>query len=114
MNVQQRYNQVKSGSLQKEYFLQEALQDIRFKGDITSQNSYEDVIRIFKSKGYIQEEQSSNVSTFDFGKALSNMTEAAKKQKLKGGKGDDLRPEDVNYYEFEKGWRHELEHTEVS
>jgi hypothetical protein len=36
----------------------------------------------------------------------------AKKQKLKGGKGDKLTPDRVNYYEFRKGWKHEMEHTD--
>lgn len=34
------------------------------------------------------------------------------KNKLKGRKGDKLTPDDVNYYEFQKGWKHELEHTD--
>jgi hypothetical protein len=45
------------------------------------------------------------------GKVLK-LNEAKKKQKLKGGKGDKLTPDQVNPYEFKKGWKHELEHTD--
>jgi hypothetical protein len=49
----------------------------------------------------------------DFLGSFKRLTEAAtKKQKLKGGKGDKLTPDQVNYFEFTKGWKHELEHTD--
>lgn len=32
--------------------------------------------------------------------------------KIKGGKGDKLTADDVNYYEYTKGWKIELEHTD--
>ena len=48
----------------------------------------------------------------DYDYYLESITEARKKQKLKGGKGDKLTADQVNPYEFKKGWKHELEHTD--
>lgn len=39
-------------------------------------------------------------------------TEGKKSQKLKGGKGDKLTADQVNPYEYKRGWKHELEHTD--
>ena len=44
---------------------------------------------------------------------MKSLNEGAKKEnKLKGGKGDKLDADHVNYHEFTKGWKHELEHTD--
>jgi hypothetical protein len=77
--------------------------------------SFEDTVKSLKAKGYIWDSisESSAVKPLDFLGSFKSLNEAAtKKQKLKGGKGDKLTPDQVNYYEFKKGWKHELEHTD--
>lgn len=121
MKVQNLYDKVKSGELSKQEFLMEIHRDSRFSSIIVTTNSYDDVISILKNKSIISDnpnQSDSPIKNFDIIGSIRFLKESANKslnegmvQKLKGGKGDKLTPDDVNYYEFQKGWRHELEHT---
>lgn len=120
MTTQVLYNKVLSGEVSKEKFLMEVKSDSKFSSLFHVTNTFEDVVQILKNKGMINEnvEKTSNFGNFDFIGTIKSIKESydiineEKKQKLKGGKGDKLTPDDVNYHEFQKGWRHELEHTE--
>lgn len=125
MTTQELYSKVKKGEITKEQFLFEVKRDPRFVSIIHVSNNFDDTVSILKNKGMITEsEESSQIKHFNvigmmregLEKMKQPLNEAAKpapyKQKLKGGKGDKLTPDDVNYYEFQKGWRHELEHTD--
>ena len=79
--------------------------------------SFEDTVSKLKGKGHIWEtnkesEVKQGFNFFTAFKAINESLNEGKKQKLKGGKGDKLTPDQVNYHEFTKGWKHELEHTD--
>jgi hypothetical protein len=121
MKVQNLYDKVKAGELTKEQFLMEIHRDTRFSSIIVTKNNYDDVISILKNKSIISDnpyQSDSPIKSFDIIGSIKAIRESANQplnesaQKLKGGKGDKLTPDDVNYYEFQKGWRHELEHTD--
>lgn len=78
---------------------------------VTNVMSLDDVVSVLRNKQIIESSNEPVIEKFDFKSSLQKMTEAAK-QKIKGGKGDKLNPDDVNYHEFQKGWKHELEHTD--
>ncbi len=112
MTTQELYQKVLKNQATKNDFLWEVRRDLRFQGILSNNMSYEDTIKVLKAKGFINEsEEINHFRPFDFSKAFQSINEGAK-NKLKGGKGDKLTPDQVNYYEFQKGWKHELEHTD--
>ncbi len=115
MTTQQLYQNTLNEQISRSQFLWNVRRDPTYSNLITSTMTYEDTVKVLKSKGHIwDKESSSSVKTFDFLGTMRKLNESAStpKQKLKGGKGDKLTPDRVNYYEFQKGWKHELEHTE--
>lgn len=109
MTTQVLYNKVKSNEISEQKFLMEVKKDDKFTNLFHVSNTFEDVVNILKNKGIITEGEDIKIEKFDLNSAIQKMNEG---QKLKGGKGDKLTPDQVNYYEFQKGWRHELEHTD--
>jgi hypothetical protein len=115
MTTQQLYQKVLNEQMTKVDFLWNVRRDENLSSFITNTMSYDDTVNVLKSKGYVwgNSEQLSAVKAFDFIGAMKSLNEAAKKtNKVKGGKGDKLSPDQVNYHEFTKGWKHELEHTD--
>jgi hypothetical protein len=75
--------------------------------------SFEDTVSALKARGHIWEKaDETSIKSVDFLGTFKSLNEASKKQKLKGGKGDKLTADQVNYFEFRKGWKIELEHTD--
>lgn len=115
MTTQNLYQKTLNEEMSPSQFLWHVRRDPQYSSIITNTMSFEDTISCLKSKGFIWEtaNQGSNIKPMDFLGSFKRLTEAAtKKQKLKGGKGDKLTPDQVNYFEFTKGWKHELEHTD--
>ena len=115
MTTQQIYQKTLNEELTHNDFLNVVRRDPQYSNVLTNVMSFEDTVKSLKAKGYIWDSssESSAVKPLDFLGSFKSLNEAAtKKQKLKGGKGDKLTPDQVNYYEFKKGWKHELEHTD--
>ena len=115
MTTQNLYQKTLNEEMSHSQFLWHIRRDPQYTDIITNTMSYEDTVTCLKSKGYIWEtqKQESNIKSVDFLGSFKQLMEGAnKKQKLKGGKGDKITPDQVNYYEFRKGWKHELEHTD--
>ena len=114
MTTQQLYQKVINEQMTQNEFLYNVRRDTTVNGILTNTMSYEDTIKVLKAKGHVWDQNtSSDVKGFDFIGTMKSINEAAKKtNKLKGGKGDKLSPDQVNYYEFRKGWKHEMEHTD--
>lgn len=113
MTTQQLYQKVIKEELSKSDFLWQVRRDPAYQNDLTGAMSYEDTVKKLKAKGHIWDNQKTGEvkQGFNFFSAFKALNEA-KEQKLKGGKGDKLTPDQVNYHEFTKGWKHELEHTD--
>lgn len=115
MTTQQLYQKTLNEQVSKQEFLNSVRKDPQYYNVLTNVMSFDDTIKVLKGKGYIWEasEEGSNIKPIDFLGSFKALNESStKKQKLKGGKGDNLVPDQVNYYEFRKGWKHELEHTD--
>jgi hypothetical protein len=113
MTTQQLYQKVLKEEMSKSEFLWHIRRNPLYQDSITNTMSYDDTVSKLKGKGHLwNAEQKSEVKQgYNFFSAFKALHEGAK-QKLKGGKGDKLTPDQVNYYEFTKGWKHELEHTD--
>ena len=113
MTTQQLYQKVLKEEMSKSEFLWHIRRNPLYQDSITNTMSYDDTVSKLKGKGHVwNAEQKSEVKQgYNFFSAFKALHEGAK-QKLKGGKGDKLTPDQVNYYEFTKGWKHELEHTD--
>jgi hypothetical protein len=110
MTTQQLYQKVINEQMTPQEFLWNVRRDLRVNGILTNTMSYEDTVGLLKSKGYIWENvKGEEVAKLDFLGSFKALNEA---NKLKGGKGDKLTADHVNYHEFTKGWKHELEHTD--
>ena len=110
MTTQQLYQKVINEQMSHQEFLWNVRRDTRVNGILTNTMSYEDTVGVLKSKGYIWENvQGEEVAKMDF---LGSFKALNEENKLKGGKGDKLTADQVNYHEFTKGWKHELEHTD--
>ena len=104
MFVNQRYNEVKAGTLSKSDFITEALRDSRVKKLLSQLNTFDEAVYILKEKGYIQEDVIKKpASTF----SINNWLKESIGDEIIAPKGE---PDDahVNAFEFEKGWRYEL------
>ena len=115
MTTQQLYQKVINEQMSKNEFLWNVRRDDRFSSIVTNTMSYEDTISVLKGKGHVWDanQEAPAARPFDFVGAMKSLNEASKKEnKLKGGKGDKLDADHVNYHEFTKGWKHELEHTD--
>lgn len=115
MTTQQLYQKVINEQMSKSDFLWNVRRDDRFSSIVSNTMSFEDTVSVLKGKGHVWEtnQESSAVRPFDFMGSMKALSEAAKKEnKMKGGKGDKLDADHVNYHEFTKGWKHELEHTD--
>lgn len=113
MTTQQLYQKVLKEEMSKSEFLWHIRRNPLYQDSITNTMSYDDTVSKLKGKGHVwnAEEKSEVKQGYNFFSAFKALHEGAK-QKLKGGKGDKLTPDQVNYYEFTKGWKHELEHTD--
>ncbi len=113
MTTQQLYQKVIKEELSKSDFLWQVRRNPEYTSFLTPMMSFEDTISSLKAKGHLSTVGGSSEikSGYNFFSAFKALHEG-KKQKLKGGKGDKLTADQVNYYEFTKGWKHELEHTD--
>jgi hypothetical protein len=100
MNLQELYNQVIADQINKDTFLQNVRRHPSCKSFITNVSSYEDTIQQLKSKGYIYEAPATLNEDFNLNASIQQFTEAAKKK---------VTRDDINDYEFQKGWRYEFE-----
>ena len=118
MTTQQLYQKVLNEEMSQSEFLWHVRRNPMYNDSLSNMMSYEDTISKLKGKGHIsnpnpKSEIKHGFNFFNAFKAMNeSLTEGKKKQKLKGGKGDKMTADDVNYYEFTKGWKHELEHTD--
>lgn len=114
MTTQKLYQKTLNEQMTQNEFLWNVRRDPTYASILTNTMSYEDTVKTLKAKGFIWDSSAdSSVKAFDFLGTFKALNEAdSKKQKLKGGKGDKLSPDRVNYHEFQKGWKHELEHTD--
>lgn len=106
-SIANQYTRLNEGKITKGEFMSDVRSQL--PNLVTPLTSFEDTINILKSKEIISAATEQVVEKFDLKAAMSRMNEG---QKLKGGKGDKLTADDVNYHEFQKGWKHELEHTD--
>ena len=113
MTTQQLYQKVLNEQMTQSEFLWNVRRDTNYQSLLTNTMNYSDTVSVLKSKGYIWDKklEQGGFKSFDFIGSFKALNEAAK-QKIKGGKGSKLTPDQVNYYEFTKGWKHELEHTD--
>lgn len=113
MTTQQLYQKVLKEEMSKSEFLWHVRRNPLYNDSLTNTMSFEDTVSKLKGKGHVWDsENKAEVSQgYNFFSAFKALNEGAK-QKIKGGKGDKLTPDQVNYYEFTKGWKHELEHTD--
>ena len=112
MTTQQLYQKVLNEQMTQKEFLWTVRRDTVVNDMLTNTMSFEDTVSVLKAKGFISESnEESQVKSYDFLGTFKSLLEA-KTNKLKGGKGDKLTADHVNYYEFTKGWKHELEHTD--
>lgn len=118
MTTQQLYQKVIKEELSKSDFLWQVRRNPEYSSFLTPMMSFDDTINTLKAKGHLSNvgassEVKKGYNFFSAFKALhESLNEAKKKDKIKGGKGDKMDPDYVNYYEFTKGWKHELEHTD--
>lgn len=115
MTTQTLYQKTLNEQMTPAEFLWHVRRDPQYNSIVTNTMSYEDTVNCLKSKGYIwdSKKEENSIKPFDLIGTIRSLNEGTiKKQKLKGGKGDKLTPDQVNYYEFKKGWKHELEHTD--
>jgi len=114
MTTQKLYQKTLNEEMTPKEFLWHVRRNPQYSELITNTMSYEDTVSVLKAKGHIWEskEKENAVKSFDFIGTFKSLNEGYKKQKIKGGKGDKLIPDQVNYYEFTKGWKCELEHTD--
>jgi len=117
MTTQQLYQKVLNEQMTKSEFLWHVRRNPEYKEVLTNTMSFEDTVSKLKGKGHITGNNNSagiskGFNFFSAFKALNESLTEGRKQKLKGGKGDKLTADQVNYYEFTKGWKHELEHTD--
>ena len=120
MTTQQLYQKVISEQMTKTDFLWNVRRDNNLSSLITNTMSFDDTVKVLKGKGHIAAtEEVSAVRPFDFIGAMRSLNEAATAKKklakkdLKKKKGHtELDADHVNYHEFTKGWKHELEHTD--
>jgi len=103
MNIIDRYTQVENGEFSKENFLLEARQDSRINKTFSHLNSYDEVVGIFKQRGFIPVEQSSE-KEFSF---KSFLQESIEDMNLPDQMAIDISL--VNPFEYEKGWKHEMQ-----
>lgn len=104
MNIQKRYNEVQEGQFSKADFLLEARQDSRINKTFSHLNSFDEVVSIFKGKGYLTEPSAPvEKDAFDFRKILKESISDINDYDEKAP-----HPEKVNAFEYEKGWRYEL------
>lgn len=117
MTTQQLYQKVLNEQMTKNEFLWSVRRNPMYQDVLTNTMSFEDTVSKLKGKGHIYEPSSDSqvkkgFNFFSAFKALNESLTEGKKNKIKGGKGDKLTADDVNYHEFTKGWKHELEHTD--
>ena len=104
MNIQQRYNEVKEGKFTKQDFLTEAKRDSRVNKTFSQLNSFDEVVSIFKMRGFLVESTTpAEKDTFDFRKIIKESIDDINDYDEKAP-----HPEKVNAFEYEKGWRYEL------
>ena len=110
MTTQQLYQKVLNEEMSQSDFLWRVRRDSNINASLSNIMSFDDTVLALKGKGFIWESvEGDTIKPLDF---LGSFKALAEANKLKGGKGDKLTPDRVNYHEFTKGWKHELEHTD--
>lgn len=110
MTTQQLYQKVLNEEMSQSDFLWSVRRDSNINASLSNIMSFDDTVLALKGKGFIWESvEGDAIKPLDF---LGSFKALAEANKLKGGKGDKLTPDRVNYHEFTKGWKHELEHTD--
>jgi len=110
MDINTRYRQVVAGEFSKADFLKEAKEDTRVNKTFSHLNSYEEVISIFKNRGFITETvNKSEEKEFNFMSILKESISDLDKP-------DDFahQVQQVNPFEYEKGWRYEAKGKDLS
>lgn len=102
MNIQQFYKKVLKEEASKSDFMYFLRRDDNAKIHINNTTSFEDAVKILKAKQLLFEEAKPEATTnkFDFVGTMKSYKNFDKEQKKK-------TVEQVNYYEFERGWRAE-------
>jgi hypothetical protein len=110
MDINTRYRQVVAGEFSKADFLKEAKEDSRLNRTFSHLNSYEEVVSIFKNRGFITETVNKNEEKeFNFMSILKESISDLDKP-------DDFahQVQQVNPFEYEKGWRYEAKGKDLS
>jgi hypothetical protein len=113
MTTQQLYQKVIKEEMSKSEFLWHVRRSPLYQDSLTNTMSYDDTVTKLKGKGHVwdSQEKSEIKQGYNFFTAFKSLQEAAKK-KTKRNTEDKLTPDQVNYYEFTKGWKRELEHND--
>lgn len=100
MTIQEFYNKVLKEEMSKNDFLYFLRKNDISRQYITNTTSYDDAVHILKSKQFLSEEvkPESAIKKFDFVGTMNSFKNFDKEQKKK-------TIDQVNYYEFERGWR---------
>lgn len=110
INIQNLYKQVLENTLSKTQFLYEVRRNVVLNNYINNTMCYDDVVNVFKSKGFITNTITENAEdNFDFKKSFHNLSESVI---VNEAKSKTLDIDHVNFYEFTKGWKLELEKTD--
>ena len=101
MTPQQLYQKVLNEEMSQSQFLFQIRRDEGLSDFITNTNTYDQTITQLKHRGHIFDLQEAADDTFDLLSSVKILTEATKKPKLDQDHAND--------YEFQQGWRYELD-----
>lgn len=108
MTTQQLYQKTLNEQMTPSDFLWSVRRDPQYYNIINGLMSFDDTVKVLKGKGHIwQSNQESAVKPYDILGSFKSLNEAAKSKKEAKVTADM-----VNYYEFTKGWKKELEKTD--
>lgn len=101
MTPQQLYQKVLNEEMSQSQFLFQIRRDDGLSSFITNTNTYDQTIVQLKNRGHIFDINEAKEETFDLLGSIKVLTEATKKPKLDQDHAND--------YEFQQGWRYELD-----
>lgn len=101
MTPQQLYQKVLNEEMSQSQFLFQIRRDEGLSSFITNTNTYDQTIVQLKNRGHIFDINEAKEETFDLLGSIKVLTEATKKPKLDQDHAND--------YEFQQGWRYELD-----
>jgi len=101
MTPQQLYQKVLNEEMSQSQFLFQIRRDEELSSFITNTNTYDQTIVQLKNRGHIFDINEAKEESFDLLGSIKVLTEATKKPKLDQDHAND--------YEFQQGWRHELD-----